>query len=101
MRRGARAGCCPHNVFGDLPANRPAIGWHASTRTALGDTPDRELVRLAEQDGLAPAALSAHAIVADSGPGLLLSFTNTQETQAENAARALLRAIGDRVGRAV
>ena len=89
------------NVFGDrLQIGLQSGGMHLLARPS-GDTPDRELVRLAEQDGLSPAALSAHAIVADSGPGLLLSFTNIQETQAENAARALLRAIGDGVGRAV
>lgn len=87
------------NAFGDrLEIGLQSGGMHLLARPS-GDTPDRELVRLAERNGLAPAALSAHAIVADSGQGLLLSFTNIPETQAENAARALLRAIGGRLAR--
>ena len=86
------------NAFGDrLQIGLQSGGMHLLARPS-GGAPDRELVRRAERDGLAPAALSAHAIVADTGPGLLLSFTNIPETQAEPAAQALLRAIGDRVG---
>src|SRR6185437_4293825 len=85
------------NAFGDcLQIGLQSGGMHLLARPS-GDNPDRELVRLAERNGLAPAALSAHAIVADSGPWLLLIFTNISDTQAENAAQALLRAIGDRL----
>jgi GntR family transcriptional regulator / MocR family aminotransferase len=87
-------------AFGDrLQIGLQSGGMHLLARPS-GDTPDRELVRLAERNGLAPAALSAQAIIADCGPGLLLSFTNIPEAQAENAAQTLLRAIGDRVSRA-
>ena len=96
-RRAALAAALT-SAFGDrLQIGLQSGGMHLLARPS-GDTPDHVLVRLAKREGLAPAALSAHAIVADSGPGLLLSFTNIPETQAENAAQALLRAIGDRVG---
>ncbi|HZK90641.1 MAG TPA: PLP-dependent aminotransferase family protein [Stellaceae bacterium] len=96
-RRSALAAALA-NAFGDrLQIGLQSGGMHLLARPS-GDTPDHELVRLAKREALAPAALSAHAIVADSGPGLLLSFTNIPETQAANAAQALLRAIGDRVG---
>jgi GntR family transcriptional regulator / MocR family aminotransferase len=86
-------------TFGDrLQIGLQSGGMHLLARPS-GDTLDQELVRLAERDGLAPAALSAHAMVANTGPGLLLSFTNIPEMQAESAAKALLRAIGDRVDR--
>jgi GntR family transcriptional regulator/MocR family aminotransferase len=86
-------------TFGDrLQIGLQSGGMHLLARPS-GDTLDQELVRLAERDGLAPAALSAHAMVANTGPGLLLSFTNIPEMQAESAAQALLRAIGDRVDR--
>jgi GntR family transcriptional regulator / MocR family aminotransferase len=85
-------------AFGDrLRIELQSGGMHLLARPA-GDTPDTELVRLAESHGLAPAPLSAHAIDADIGPGLLLSFTNIPEAQAEAAAQALLRAIGHRLG---
>jgi hypothetical protein len=45
------------------------------------------------------AATSRFMAIANTGPGLLLSFTNIPEMQAESAAKALLRAIGDRVDR--
>jgi GntR family transcriptional regulator / MocR family aminotransferase len=96
-RRAALAAALA-NAFGDrLQIGLQSGGMHLLARLS-GGAPDRELVCLAEREGLAPAALSAHAIVADSGPGLLLSFTNIPETQAENAAQALLRAIAGRVG---
>lgn len=62
-----------------------------------GDATDTELVRLAEAQGLAPSPLSAHALAADPGPGLLLNFTNIPEAEAANMAQALLRAIGHRL----
>jgi len=85
-------------AFGDrLRLERQAGGMHLLARPA-GDTPDTELVRLAEGHGLAPAPLSPHAIEADLGPGLLLSFTNIPEAQAQSAAEGLFAAIGHRLG---
>jgi hypothetical protein len=49
---------------------------------------------LAEQRGLAPTALSQHALEAACGPGLLLSFTNIPEERAAATAQALFDAIG-------
>jgi GntR family transcriptional regulator/MocR family aminotransferase len=72
-------------------------GMHLLARPA-GEASDTELARLAERHGLAPSPLSAHALTADSGQGLLLSFTNIPEGQADSSAQALLRAIGSRLG---
>ena len=88
-------------AFGDrLRLELQSGGMHLLARPA-GDAADTELVHLAESQGLAPAPLSAHAIEADLGPGLLLSFTNIPEAGAEAAAQALLGAIGHRLGGAV
>jgi GntR family transcriptional regulator / MocR family aminotransferase len=88
-------------AFGDrLRLELQSGGMHLLARPAA-DAPDTELVRLAESHGLAPAPLSAHAIEADLGPGLMLSFTNIPEAGAEAAAQALLAAIGHRLGGAV
>jgi GntR family transcriptional regulator / MocR family aminotransferase len=85
-------------AFGDrLRLELQAGGMHLLARPA-GDAPDSELVRLAERHGLAPAPLSAHAIEAEIGPGLLLSFTNIPEVEAQSAAEILFAAIGHRLG---
>ena len=81
-------------VFGDrLRVELQSGGMHLLARPA-GNASDAELVALAERRGLVPAPLSAHALVHDCGPGLLLSFTNIPETQAGRAAAALFDAIG-------
>jgi GntR family transcriptional regulator/MocR family aminotransferase len=96
-RRAALADALASVFSHRLAIGLQAGGMHLLARP-VGDTPDTELVRLAEAHGLAPGALSAHALVADSGPGLLLSFTNIPEQQAEKAAYALRDAIGSRLG---
>jgi GntR family transcriptional regulator / MocR family aminotransferase len=67
-------------------------GMHLLLRPACC-TPDSELVRRAESQGLAPAALSRHAISSNPDPALLLSFTNIPEDDAARAAQALRQAI--------
>jgi hypothetical protein len=69
---------------------------HLLARPAI-DASDRELVALAERRGLAPAALSAHALATDCGPGLLLNFTNIPEARAPTVAQALFAAIGHKL----
>lgn len=44
--------------------------------------------------GLAPLALSAHAIRHDAGQGLLTGFTNTKPEHAAALASRLKRALG-------
>jgi GntR family transcriptional regulator / MocR family aminotransferase len=87
------------DAFGDrLQIGLQSGGMHLLAYPASGAT-DTELVRLAEHHGLAPAPLSAHTLAADCAPGLLLSFTNIPENEAENAAQRLRQAIGDRLAR--
>jgi GntR family transcriptional regulator/MocR family aminotransferase len=84
-------------AFGDrLRIELGSGGMHLLAHPT-GPASDVELVGLAERQGLAPGALSTHAISADCGPGLLLSFTNIAESQAGAVAAVLLRAIGDRL----
>ncbi|HEX5317819.1 MAG TPA: PLP-dependent aminotransferase family protein [Stellaceae bacterium] len=90
-RRAALATALADVFGGGLRIELQSGGMHLLART---DAPDTELVALAEQHRLAPAALSAHAVAADCGSGLLLSFTNIPETQATAMARALHQAIG-------
>jgi GntR family transcriptional regulator / MocR family aminotransferase len=81
-------------VFGDrLQVTLQSGGMHLLARPH-SEISDLELVGLAERRGLAPSALSVHRLMADCGPGLLLSFTNILETEAATAARALDTAIG-------
>ncbi|HVC52430.1 MAG TPA: PLP-dependent aminotransferase family protein [Stellaceae bacterium] len=92
-RRAALAAAL-NESFGDrLGIELQSGGMHLLARPA-GAASDAELVRLAEAAGLAPGALSAHAIQAECAPGLLLSFTNIPEAQAGAAAQTLLRTIG-------
>jgi GntR family transcriptional regulator/MocR family aminotransferase len=70
---------------------------HLLARPAA-DVSDIDLAALAEQRGLAPSALSQHALAAACGPGLLLSFTNIPEDRAAAAAQALFEAIGPCLG---
>ncbi|HEX3953443.1 MAG TPA: PLP-dependent aminotransferase family protein [Stellaceae bacterium] len=72
-------------------------GMHLLARPAARVS-DTDLVALAEQRGLAPSALSQHALAAGCGPGLLLSFTNIPEDRAAAAAQALFEAIGPCLG---
>jgi len=83
------------DVFGDrLEINLQSGGMHLLVRPT-GSTPDVQLVQLAEREGLAPSALSTHALAADCGSGLLLSFTNIPEEQAQQVALTFFRAIGE------
>jgi GntR family transcriptional regulator/MocR family aminotransferase len=84
-------------VFGNrLQISLRSGGMHLLARHSP-DIPDTKLVRLAERRGLAPAALSAHMLVAECAPGLLLSFTNVPECRAQGIAQDLLQAIGNYV----
>ena len=84
-------------VFGNrLQISLQSGGMHLLARHSP-DIPDTKLVRLAERRGLAPAALSAHMLVAECAPGLLLSFTNVPECRAQGIAQDLLQAIGNYV----
>jgi GntR family transcriptional regulator/MocR family aminotransferase len=86
------------DAFGErLAISLQSGGMHLLARPA-GEVPDTELVRLAQAHGLAPSALSTHALGAAAQRGLLLSFTNIPETRAAHAAQGLFRAIGERVG---
>lgn len=97
-RRAALAAAL-RDVFGErLTIELQSGGMHLLARPQ-GGASDTELVRVAEAAGLAPGALSAHAIAAECPPGLLLSFTNVPEAQAGVAAEALLRAIGPLLAR--
>ena len=58
-----------------------------------GHEADTELVRRARANGLAPAALSAHAVAMDPGQGLLMAFTNIRPDQADEVARRLRAAL--------
>jgi hypothetical protein len=58
---------------------------------------DVELVALAEARGLSPSPLSVHGLSSACGRCLLLSFTNTPQTEAAAAARVLYEAIGSRL----
>jgi GntR family transcriptional regulator/MocR family aminotransferase len=60
-----------------------------------GHAPDVELVARARAAGLAPSALSAHAVRHATGDALLLGFTNIKPEQAPDAARRLRQAIGE------
>jgi GntR family transcriptional regulator/MocR family aminotransferase len=92
-RRAALAAAL-REVFGErLRVELQAGGMHLLARPAAAIA-DTGLVALAERRGLAPGALSAHAVAGDCGPGLLLSFTNIPEAQAGAAAAALCAAIG-------
>jgi GntR family transcriptional regulator/MocR family aminotransferase len=95
-RRAALAAALA-DAFGEkLRIGLQSGGMHLLARPAI-DASDRELVALAERRGLAPAALSAHALATDCGPGLLLSFTNIPEARAPTVAQALFAAIGHKL----
>jgi GntR family transcriptional regulator/MocR family aminotransferase len=84
-------------VFGNrLQISLQSGGMHLLARPS-SKIPDTELVRLAERRGLAPAALSTHVLEGECAPGLLLSFTNVPECQAQNVADAFFQAIGNYV----
>jgi len=59
-----------------------------------GRDDDTQLVQLARSQGLAPSALSAHAVTHEAGQGLLIGFTNVKPEQAADAAARLKCALG-------
>lgn len=69
-----------------------AGGMHLMVRLP-GGVDDGNVARRAVAAGLAPTALSSHSIAHDAGPGLLLGFTNVQETAAERFVEVLVRVI--------
>jgi GntR family transcriptional regulator/MocR family aminotransferase len=81
--------------FGDEIRLTPPDGGLTLLARFPGRGPDTELVTRARANGLAPSALSAHAVRHDAGDGLLLGFTNIKPEQALDAADRLHRAIGD------
>lgn len=58
-----------------------------------GREPDTELVRRARGQGLAPSALSAHALKHEVGQGLLIGFTNIKPEDAQRVADRLKTAL--------
>jgi GntR family transcriptional regulator/MocR family aminotransferase len=95
-RRKALAAALADALGNRLQIRLRSGGMHLLAYPANGAA-DTELVRLADHHGLSPAPLSAHVLAADHRPGLLLSFTNIPENEAESAAQRLRQAIGDRL----
>jgi GntR family transcriptional regulator/MocR family aminotransferase len=86
-RRGALAAAL-NEVLGDFASVDEAAGTHLLLRLRQhGD--DVEIARLARTQGLAVNALSAMAVRARTGPGLLLGFTNILPEAAKDAAQRL------------
>jgi GntR family transcriptional regulator/MocR family aminotransferase len=80
--------------FGDeVQLERPDGGLTLVVRFP-GRESDTELVDRARVAGMAPSALSAHAIRHDPGNALLLGFTNIKPEEAPEIAQRLGRAIG-------
>jgi GntR family transcriptional regulator/MocR family aminotransferase len=75
-----------------LAIDSPPGGMHVLARLPAG-TDDQALAARARDAGLAPSALSAAAIEAACGAGLLLSFTNIAATDATRAVRRLGRVL--------
>src|SRR5579875_2781871 len=69
-------------------------GMQLLARLAPGED-DLALAARAHARGLAPTALSATAVEAKCGPGLLLGFTNIPAASATRAARRLREALED------
>ncbi|MGA9868978.1 MAG: PLP-dependent aminotransferase family protein [Acetobacteraceae bacterium] len=81
--------------FGDrIHLDLQAGGLHLLLRLAASVS-DARVAERAQGEGLAVQPLSLCAMENDSGPGLLLGFTNIAEVEAPRAARRLVRAIGD------
>jgi GntR family transcriptional regulator/MocR family aminotransferase len=78
----------------DISVERPDGGLTLVARFP-GRGPDTALVARARAVGLAPSALSAHAVRHETGNALLLGFTNVKPGQAPEAARRLHQAIGE------
>lgn len=80
-------------AFGDrMTLELAAGGMHLLARFP-GAADDGTLARRAAAAGLAPTALSSLAMAHDCGQGLLLSFTNVPEGEAEALARRLAEAL--------
>lgn len=82
--------------FGTAIALTPPDGGLTLLARFPDGAPDTELVARARAAGLAPAALSAHAVQHDIGHGLLLGFTNIAPDKAGEAALRLQRALDGR-----
>lgn len=79
--------------FGDdVRLRRPDGGLSLLARFP-GRGPDAELVGRARAAGLAPSALSAHAVRHQAGDALQLGFTNIAPEQAAEAALRLRQAL--------
>jgi len=74
------------------PIAAAAGGMHVIARLPRGHDDAAAVVR-AHAAGLAPEPLSRFAMAADTGPGLLLSFTNLPADAAAGVARRLHRAL--------
>jgi GntR family transcriptional regulator/MocR family aminotransferase len=80
-------------AFGDAVALELAAGGMHLLARFPGAADDGTLARRAAAAGLAPTALSSLAMAHDCGQGLLLSFTNVPEGDAEALTRRLRTAI--------
>ena len=80
-------------AFGDAVALELAAGGMHLLARFPGAADDGTLARRAAAAGLAPTALSSLAMAHDCGQGLLLSFTNVPEGDAEALTRQLRTAI--------
>jgi GntR family transcriptional regulator/MocR family aminotransferase len=65
------------------------LGWLEATRD------DRGICRAAVRHGLAPGALSFFSIARAMPPALVMSFTNVDESSADDVAQRLARAFDD------
>jgi GntR family transcriptional regulator / MocR family aminotransferase len=90
VRRDALAAALT-STFGDqVSLELEAGGMHLLARFP-GAADDGTLARRAAAAGLAPVALSSLALAHDSGQGLLLSFTNVPEGDADALVRRLAK----------
>jgi len=79
--------------FGDALRLEPLHGGLTLLARLQGVGADVDLVERARARGLAPSALSAHAVRHGAGEGLLLGFTNIAPERADDAACRLWSAL--------
>jgi GntR family transcriptional regulator / MocR family aminotransferase len=83
-------------VFGErIAVDLKPGGMHLIVRCRANDV---QLAKLSQDAGLAVEPLSRRAVAHSSGRGLLLGFTNVDETDAIDLCRRLAHAIGAEVG---